>query len=403
MLRLALAILAVQAGFHMYTASLPLALSQDGMPDPMIGLLVGVSALVQVPAAFAGGSLLDRFGGVRLFRVGAAMYFLASTMMLVPAVAAGESVPAIVLVRFLQGVGLALCLPAALSLVPRLIQSARRGLGLSFIGGAQNLALLVFPPLSLVILRSSSLSGVALVAIGFVLVAIVLVVRLPFRTGAAVAAEDAAEAASGLPPAGRRFGFAYRPSWGPLLLVTLLYVAHWGVVTAYLPQRAAAAGADVGLFFVADGLGIVLIRVPSGWLADRIASRWLMATGLLMTAFALVLLLPVPTTTLLVVAGVAGGLGGGLVLTPILLELSRRSGAADRGSAFSLFSGALAGAISLGSIGGAPIMAAAGFVAALAIGIGGILAAVAVTMLDPGLARRPVNRLREPGRPIIPT
>ena len=168
-------------------------------------------------------------------------------------------------------------------------------------------------------------------AIGFVLVAIVLVVRLPFRPGAAVAAEDAAEAASGLPPAGRRFGFAYRPSWGPLLLVTLLYVAHWGVVTAYLPQRAAAAGADVGLFFVADGLGIVLIRVPSGWLADRIAARWLMATGLLMTAFALILLLPVPTTTLLVVAGVAGGLGGGLVLTPILLELSRRSAAADRG------------------------------------------------------------------------
>ncbi len=276
----------------MYTASLPLALSQDGMPDPTIGLLVGVSALVQIPAAFAGGSLLDRFGGVRLFRVGAVMYLLASSIMLVPVVAAGESVPAIVVVRFLQGVGLALCLPAALSLVPRLIEAARRGLGLSFIGGAQNLALLVFPPLSLVILRGSSLSGVALVAIGFVLVAIVLVVRLPFRTGAAVAAEDAAEAASGLPPAGRRFGFAYRPSWGPLLLVTLLYVAHWGVVTAYLPQRAAAAGADVGLFFVADGLGIVLVRVPSGWLADRIAARWLMATGLLMTAFALVLLLP---------------------------------------------------------------------------------------------------------------
>lgn len=401
MLRLALAILAVQAGFHMYTASLPLALSQDGMADPTIGLLVGVSALVQIPAAFAGGSLLDRFGGVRLFRVGAAMYLLASAIMLEPAVAAGESVPAIVAVRFLQGIGLALCLPAALSLVPRLIRAARRGLGLSFIGGAQNLALLLFPPLSLVVLRGSSLSGVALVAIGFVLVAIVLVVRLPFRTGAAIAAEAAAEDALGLPPADRRFGFAYRPSWGPLLLITLLYVAHWGVVTAYLPQRAAAAGADVGLFFVADGVGIVLIRVPSGWLADRVAARWLMATGLLMTAFALVLLLPEPTTGLLVVAGLAGGFGGGLVLTPILLELSRRSGAADLGSAFSLFSGALAGAISLGSIGGAPIMAAAGFATALAIGIGGILAAVAITLRDPALARRPTNRLRRADAPII--
>ena len=41
------------------------------------------------------------------------------------------------------------------------------------------------------------------------------------------------------------------------------------MIIAYLPQRAEAAGADIGLFFVADGVAILLSRVPAGWLADR--------------------------------------------------------------------------------------------------------------------------------------
>jgi predicted MFS family arabinose efflux permease len=132
--------------------------------------------------------------------------------------------------------------------------------------------------------------------------------------------------------------------------------------------------------------------VPSGWLADRIAARWLILTGLGMTALGLVLLLTAPTTTVMIVSGLAGGLGGGLVITPILLELSHRSSDADRGSAFSLFSGALAGALSLGSIGGAPVIAVAGFEAAIAMGIVGLVVAGAITVGDGRLADRPVLR-----------
>lgn len=402
MLRLALALFAAQAGFHAYTASLPLSLSAGGVPDPTIGLIVGSAALVQIPAAFVGGSLLDRFGGVRLFHVGALAYALASLIVLLPGVEPGGSTLPFVAVRILQGIGIAMCLPAALSLVPRLVPIARRGIGLAVTGTAQNLTLLALPPLSLAVLRATSLDGVAVLAIGFVAGGILLIQRLPFRSASAIAAETAAGTAPRMEVAGRRFGFAFRRSWGPLLAITLLYVAHWGAVTAYLPQRAAAAGADIGLFFVADGLGIVLIRVPSGWLADRVAGRWLVGAGLGLTALALVLLLPSPTTTVLLVSGLAGGLGGGLVLTPLLLELSRRSSDADRGSAFSLFSGALAGALSLGSIGGAPVMAAAGFETAIALGIAGVVLAAAVTALDRGLARQPAARPgARPRRPII--
>ena len=179
-LRLALALFAAQAGFHAYTASLPLALSAGGVPDPTIGLIVGSAALVQLPAAFIGGSLLDRFGGVRLFHVGTLAYVLASLILLLPGVEPGGSSLPFVAVRILQGIGIAMCLPAALSLVPRLVPIARRGIGLAITGTAQNLTLLALPPLSLAVLRAASLDGVAVLAIGFVAVGVVLIQRLPF-------------------------------------------------------------------------------------------------------------------------------------------------------------------------------------------------------------------------------
>ena len=151
-------------------------------------------------------------------------------------------------------------------------------------------------------------------------------------------------------------------------------MAHWGVVTAYLPQRAELAGADVGLFFVADGIAVLALRIPSGWLADRIQPRWLVLVGLLLTAVAIGLLVLPVTTAILIVAGALTGAGAGLVLTPLLVEISRRSTDADRGSAFAMISAALAGALVLGSIGVVPIIASAGFEATILATIVGLAA-----------------------------
>jgi predicted MFS family arabinose efflux permease len=92
---------------------------------------------------------------------------------------------------------------------------------------------------------------------------------------------------------------------------------------------------------------------------------------------------------MLVIAGLLSGAGAGLVMTPVLVELSRRSGDADRGSAFSLFSAAQATALVLGSIGGAGLVAAFGFEVTLLATLVGIAGATVLTLWDPGLRARP--------------
>ena len=75
-------------------------------------------------------------------------------------------------------------------------------------------------------------------------------------------------------------------------------------------------------------------------------------------------------------------------MTPILVELSHRSSDADRGSAFALFSGGLATAMTLGSIGGAPIVALFGLSAAIGVGILLIFVSIGLTLADPTLRGR---------------
>ena len=158
---------------------------------------------------------------------------------------------------------------------------------------------------------------------------------------------------------------------------------------AFLPQRAEAAGANIGLFFVADGIAIIVTRVPSGWLADRVRPVYLVLAGLLATGCAVVVLTAAPATPLLVLAGMLTGTGGGLIATPLLVELSRRSRDADRGSAFSLFSAANATALAAGSIGGAFVVATFGFGVAMVAALVAIVAAGVVAVLDPDLRHGP--------------
>ena len=92
MLRLAFAVFAVQAGFHAFTASLPVALARAGVPDPQIGLVVGTAALVQIPAAFVTGVVVDRVGGLRAFSAGGLAYLVGCAILLLPGVEPGGPV-----------------------------------------------------------------------------------------------------------------------------------------------------------------------------------------------------------------------------------------------------------------------------------------------------------------------
>ena len=392
MIRLSVALFLVQAGFHGFTASIPLALFRAGRPDPEIGAIVGIAALVQIGAALAGGALIDRFGAMRLFVVGGLCYLVAAALLFLTGVGP-EATVAVVVARILQGTGIGLALPSALSLVPSLVSATRRGVAIATAGSAHNLTLVILPPLSIVVLDAYGLQGVT------ALVAVLVVGAIALALARPITPREAVE--SNLEAAKRRFGFAYRSSWAAPLAVVMLFVLHWGVLTAYLPQRSESAGANIGLFFAADGLFVLLARIPAGWMADRIPPIWPVLVGIAMTGGAVALLFPLPTTEILVVSGTLTGIGAALIVQPLLLALIARSGDADRGSAFALFNAAFAASIAVGTIGTAPLIGSLGFETLLAVALGGLALSAVVALADGGL-RHAVNSGAQPGARLEP-
>jgi predicted MFS family arabinose efflux permease len=273
--------------------------------------------------------------------------------------------------------GTGLTVRAAMSVVPGLVSAARRGVAIATMGSSQNLTLVILPPLSIVVLKAYGLQGVTALVIVLVIASIALALARPVNPRAA--------AESNLEAAKRRFGFAYRSSWAAPLAVVVLFVLHWGVLSAYLPQRSESVGADIGLFFAADGPFVLLGRVPAGWMADRIPPVWPVLVGIAMTALAVVLLFPLPTTEILIVTGTLTGLGAALIVQPLLLALTERSSDADRGSAFALFNAAFAASIALGTVGTAPLIGSLGFDTLLAIALGALGLSAVVALADGGL------------------
>ncbi|HEY8677109.1 MAG TPA: MFS transporter [Candidatus Dormibacteraeota bacterium] len=348
----------------LFSATLPIYLYRDrSFSLQLVGELVGLAFVVQVVMTLFAGPIIDRRGARLAIRLGPAFYVIAATLFMTTATPLTVGVA-----RAMQGVGAAMIIPAAFSLLPSLVAERRRGAALGAFGAASTIALAIGPPVGLVLLHRSP--------------------ALLFGTALAIAA-----VAFGLSwildvgtPAGRPGRlFTYRASWTPLLLVTFLTVVYWGVVTAFLPIHVPRTQiVNVGWFFTADALAVLVFRIPTGFLADRFGPRWLLAAGIVVTSGAVLMLLPPASLTTLLIAGTGTGVGAALLLPPILLELTKRSDEGDRGTAMALYSTSFAAALGVGSLAGAPLVAHAGFDTALIVSTLACLAAAPVVMMSVG-------------------
>ena len=328
-----------------------------------------MAAVVQVAGTLIAGPLIDRYGARLALRIGPGLHFCAALIFLgtVRDVPIGGA-------RVLQGLALAVMLPAAYSLAPSLSAPRFRATAFGIVGVLQNLALAAGPPLGLWLLGRGAkvlfLAATASASLG-------LALSLALRAGA--------------PPARRTAMFKFRGSWTPLLAATFLTVVFFGPILAYLPIHVAQHhGGNVGWFFTADALALLLLRVPTGYITDRLGSRWLLLGGIVMSAASNTLLLAPPSLALLLVAGTGAGIGAAMLYPPILLELSLRSDDSDRGTAMALYSSGFAGAIGFGSLAGAFAIAHVGFPLTILMGSACCLAALPVVLASLG-RREPVR------------
>jgi predicted MFS family arabinose efflux permease len=331
--------------FMLLLAVLPLYVKDErGAGDGVVGLVIGVFALAALaPRPFVGREI-DRSGGRRFLMAGAAIFATSSLLYIV-----ALSIPALLAVRVLHGVGMACFHTAAFTMVADLAPASRRAEAMGIWGMMSTFAIAIAPYLGLLIHDGPGNRAVFLTSAGLALCALGLLSLVPNPPKSAAVAGTSAPVRGGL----------IEPRvFVPAVLVltfTLVYGAVQSFVLIYAEEREIP---NAGFYFTAFAGATLVARFAGGRLADR-RGRWaVILPSLALTVVAMVVLSVAGSLPALLLVGALFGLAfgsGNPAMTALAIDLTPPE---RRGAAMATFTSAFELGIGVGSI-------AAGWVAAL--------------------------------------
>lgn len=346
------------AGFYTLLVPMPLYLSEIGLPDWQVGLIMGAFGIASLVGRPLAGALTDSLGfrpvilfGTLSMAVGAVMVSFASAPLL------------LFCLRILQAAGYVAFTTAATSLISDLAPPVRRGAALALFGSAANVAITLVPAAVSAGLTLLSFRGVFLLCgVMAVLGGVIVWLAIPPRPGS-------------------RSAFALRslfkiPSvlWAPMA-TTWLFGVGFGVFYQFLPLLAERRGlAPVGLAFTVYGVAIILTRLLTGRLLDRPDRRRVLPpAALLMSAGLVAFALAGQMWQLLAAAALTAVAGG--IFHPALIAIHVDS-IPERGRATAAFYLAFDLGIGLGAWLLAPVLDSFGLAAFFVAG--GVISLLAI-------------------------
>jgi MFS family permease len=313
-----------------------------GADEVRIGLITGAGGIAALLARPSIGRSMDRYSRRLLIRLGAAALAIAC----IGYAFVTEVGPLLVGLRVVQGLGDAMTYTAFFTYVADRVAKERRTQGLAVFGISGLAPIAIGTTLGDLLLRVSDYRLLFLVAAGFALLALALSLTLE-RTGV----HEGATPHGFMAVLGKR---GLRSVWWGTLLLSLGFTVVFVFVKTYVESFGLGS---VGPFFVAYGGAAVVWRLVFGWVPDRLGPARMVAPGMLAYAGGFALLALMGSTSGLVLAGLASGLGHGIVF-PVLLSLAgTRAGAANRAAATAVFTAILdSGLLVLGPALGAIII-----------------------------------------------
>ena len=283
--------------------TLPIYLSNLGAKEVEIGVLIGsffVSALVLRPFVGRG---LTKIAEKRFMICGSILFALTC----VAYVAAPPFWPFLI-VRILQGIGLALFHTAAYTFVANITSEAHRGQSLSYFVLAFNVSCAVGPPLGIVLVNHFSFMVLFLVCAGLSLCSLFFACML--RTPHV--------ASSQLLPVGAGAFFS-RKALPPSIVNALTYLT-WGSINTFFPLYAVQHGvANPGLFFSTYAVMLILGRILGARIMDLYSKERLVLPCLILCTISMVVLAFSETMPMFILAAIIMGVGFTFLMPSLLI------------------------------------------------------------------------------------
>ncbi len=312
-------IFAAVTGVGIVVPLLPVYARDFGASGFYIGMIFGIFSIARTAFIPLFGRASDRRGRKPFIVGGMLGYALISL-----AYVAVDDFPALIAIRFFQGVASAMMMPVLQAYVGDITPEGREG----FTMGYFNLA--TFAGLSLGPLLGGVISDNWSIDAAFVMMG--LLALFGFLACALLLPPTQSESAlrRGLPPI----------AWGRLaqdavirglFTFRLAYTAGIGVIWGFLPiyadQRFQPGSAAIGLLIMTGVMASGLFQVPMGYLADRVNKSRMVVVGGILAAAALMGFTWADSFATMLLGSLFFGMGGGVAM-PALMGLAVKKGAA---------------------------------------------------------------------------
>lgn len=314
---------------------LPLYIQQLGGTEIEIGLVMGVYSGVGIVCQPVIGPWVDIIGRKPFMWLGVGLVAAACALaMLAPAI------PALALVRVLQGVGFSTFFVASFSYVIDLVPPARRGWALGVYGVSGLVSTAVAPLLGEWVIRRFGFRALFGISLALALVAAALVHGIRERRRGDVAPPR------GLEWAREGFGELFQPH----MTVTLFLGLGTGTLFAFLPTFAESLGVHtLAVFYTAWSCAAMAVRLFGGRLLDTRGRRAVIVPAMFVQAGAIALLATLaflvtrasrtPVVPFLTVTGFMSGAAHGFLYPGLAALVADRAPESRRAAVIGLFSG----------------------------------------------------------------
>ncbi len=291
--------------FYGLITTLPLyAIGVLGKSDDASGLLVTVFLLSAILMRPFSGKLLDLFGKKKLLAISIVFYLLCTVLYLF-----FKPFALLLALRFFQGIWFSIATTASGSLAADIIPANRKGTGLGYFAMSTNLAVVLGPFLSLLIVQYASFDALFIVL--SVIVTIGALLALTVKTGDLPKPTNVE----------RNFKFGFHdlfekkalPLAGMAALIAFAYAGVLSFLSLYAEQQNLLAAASY--FYAVYAVSMMSIRPLTGKIYDTMGAKFVIIPSFVLFAIGLVILGNADSIWIFLVSAVFIGAGFGTLNT----------------------------------------------------------------------------------------
>ncbi|HVS88315.1 MAG TPA: MFS transporter [Candidatus Acidoferrum sp.] len=315
---------ATSFGAHIVAVNLPVYAEQVGIGTAMIGLLIAAYDFAEILAKPAFGVLADRQGMKKTMLAGIVIFTLSSVFY--PFV----SPRLLIFVRFLQGLGAAGLSAVSLALIGA-YYSDRRGSAYGVYNAIKGSGYVLSPIIGGLIVSRSNFSGLFLATAAIGVFAFLISLPLPSVQAEPVGGTLHDDDDFSIKSLGSVFREPLLAKWYAIIVVNMFFVS---ILFGFLPVYIHSLGYKAvhsGLILSVVALSYLLIQPVAGKWADIIDGELTVRTGLLLSAFGIMIAPFLRGPALLIVAALSWA-GVGIVWTNSDVVVSRLARAGHLGA-----------------------------------------------------------------------